>query len=60
MTQATSLSGMLDQWASSHIAGGNAEYVDALYEIYLQDPRGVPVEWRDYFDLGTFMKAMQG
>ena len=50
MTQATSLTGMLDQWASSHIAGGNAEYVDALYEVYLQDPSGVPVEWRDYFD----------
>ena len=41
---------MLAQWASSHIAGGNAEYVDALYEDYLQDPNGVPAEWRDYFD----------
>ena len=50
MTQATSLTGMLEQWASSHIAGGNAEYVDGLYEIYLQDPSGIPVEWRDYFD----------
>ena len=42
--------GMLAQWASSHISGGNAEYVDALYETYLQDPSGVPIEWRDYFD----------
>ena len=50
MTQATSLKGMLAQWASSHIAGGSAEYVDALYEDYLQDPNGVPAEWRDYFD----------
>ena len=50
MTQATSLTGMLEQWASSHISGGNAEYVDALYETYLQDPSGVPIEWRDYFD----------
>ncbi|MGB0156610.1 MAG: 2-oxoglutarate dehydrogenase E1 subunit family protein, partial [Luminiphilus sp.] len=41
---------MLAQWASSHIAGGNAEYVDALYEIYLQDPNAIPPEWRDYFD----------
>ena len=41
---------MLEQWASSHISGGNAEYVDALYETYLQDPSGVPIEWRDYFD----------
>ena len=50
MTQATSLPGMLALWASSHIAGGNAEYVDALYEAYLQDPNGIPPEWRDYFD----------
>jgi len=50
VTQATSLTGMLEQWASSHISGGNAEYVDALYETYLQDPSGVPIEWRDYFD----------
>jgi 2-oxoglutarate dehydrogenase E1 component len=41
---------MLAQWASSHIAGGNAEYVEALYEGYLQDPKGVSPEWRDYFD----------
>ena len=50
MTQTTSLSGMRKLWASSHIAGGNAEYVDALYETYLRDPSGVPIEWRDYFD----------
>ena len=50
MTQATPIPGMLAQWASSHIAGGNAEYVDALYEIYLQDPNAIPPEWRDYFD----------
>tara|TARA_B100001059_G_scaffold47574_2_gene40458 strand:- start:133 stop:2991 length:2859 start_codon:yes stop_codon:yes gene_type:complete len=41
---------MWAQWASSHIAGGNAEYVEALYEGYLQDPKGVSPEWRDYFD----------
>ena len=37
-------------WRSSHIAGGNATYVEALYESYLQDPNSVPEEWRDYFD----------
>ncbi|MGA0150673.1 MAG: 2-oxoglutarate dehydrogenase E1 component [Luminiphilus sp.] len=46
----TPLPGMLAQWATSHIAGGNAEYVEALYESYLQDPNGVSPEWRDYFD----------
>jgi 2-oxoglutarate dehydrogenase E1 component len=35
---------------SSHIAGGNATYVEDLYESYLLDPNGVPEQWRDYFD----------
>ena len=50
MSKLTPLPGMLAQWATSHIAGGNAEYVEALYESYLQDPNGVVPEWRDYFD----------
>jgi 2-oxoglutarate dehydrogenase E1 component len=37
-------------WRSSHIAGGNATYVEDLYESYLSDPNGVPEQWRDYFD----------
>ena len=37
-------------WRSSHISGGNAVYVEALYEAYLRDPNAIPVEWRDYFD----------
>ena len=37
-------------WRSSHIAGGNATYVEDLYETYLSDPNGVPEQWRDYFD----------
>ena len=36
-------------WQSSHIAGGNATYVEDLYESYLQDPEAVPPQWRDYF-----------
>ncbi|MEO0437181.1 MAG: 2-oxoglutarate dehydrogenase E1 component [Pseudomonadota bacterium] len=35
---------------SSHIAGGNATYVEDLYEAYLTDPNAVPAQWRDYFD----------
>ncbi len=35
---------------SSHIAGGNATYVEDLYESYLSDPNGVPEQWRQYFD----------
>jgi 2-oxoglutarate dehydrogenase E1 component len=37
-------------WRSSHIAGGNATYVENLYESYLKNPNGVPEQWRDYFD----------
>ena len=37
-------------WQSSHIAGGNATYVEDLYESYLKDPNGVPEQWREYFD----------
>jgi 2-oxoglutarate dehydrogenase E1 component len=37
-------------WRSSHIAGGNADYVEALYERYLESPNDVDPEWRDFFD----------
>ena len=37
-------------WQSSHIAGGNASYVEDLYESYLLDPNAVPEQWREYFD----------
>ena len=30
--------------------GGNAPFVEELYENYLDDPTSVPAEWRDYFD----------
>jgi 2-oxoglutarate dehydrogenase E1 component len=35
---------------SSHLAGNNLAYVEALYESFLDDPNSVPAEWRDYFD----------
>ena len=37
-------------WRSSHISGGNAAYVEELYEKYLRDPAEVSEEWRSYFD----------
>jgi 2-oxoglutarate dehydrogenase E1 component len=30
--------------------GGNAPFVEELYENYLNDPTAVPAEWREYFD----------
>ena len=43
-------SSMEQLWRSSHIAGGNATYVEDLYEVYLKNPNGVPEPWREYFD----------
>ena len=35
--------------ASTPLSGGNAPYVEALYEQYLHDPQSVDATWRDYF-----------
>ena len=44
------MSAVLDrQYESSPIQGGNAPYVEALYESYLQDPGSVSAEWQRYF-----------
>ncbi|HET8711141.1 MAG TPA: 2-oxoglutarate dehydrogenase E1 component [Spongiibacteraceae bacterium] len=36
-------------WRSSQLSGGNAAYVEDLYETFLSDPNAVPEQWRDYF-----------
>ena len=33
----------------SLLYAGNSEFIEALYEAYLQDPASVTPEWRDYF-----------
>jgi 2-oxoglutarate dehydrogenase E1 component len=40
---------MQRMWESAHLSGGNASYVEELYELYLHDPNAVPEEWRSYF-----------
>lgn len=37
-------------WRTSHISGGNASYVEDMYEVFLTDPNAVPEEWRGYFE----------
>src|SRR5579862_1041445 len=32
------------------LSGGNAPYVESLYETYLRDPLAVALPWRNYFD----------
>ena len=42
---------MMNQlFGTSHLFGGNAPFVEELYENYLDNPASVPGEWRDYFD----------
>ncbi|MGQ0512648.1 MAG: 2-oxoglutarate dehydrogenase E1 component [Betaproteobacteria bacterium] len=35
---------------NSYLFGGNAPFVEELYEAYLDNPASVPEEWRGYFD----------
>ncbi len=35
---------------SSHLSGGNLEYIEELYEAYLANPSSVSEEWRSYFN----------
>ena len=46
---ASSEEGMEQLWRSSQLSGGNATYVEQLYETYLVDPNAVPEQWREYF-----------
>ena len=41
---------MNDKFDSSLYFGGNAPFVEEVYENYLNDPSSVSAEWRDYFD----------
>jgi 2-oxoglutarate dehydrogenase E1 component len=36
--------------ANSYLFGGNAPYVEEMYEAYLNNPGSVPENWRQYFD----------
>ena len=36
-------------WRSSQFSGGNAAYLEELYETYLSDPNAVSAQWRDFF-----------
>ena len=38
-----------EQLATSALYGGNADYVESLFERYLADPASVDPRWREYF-----------
>jgi 2-oxoglutarate dehydrogenase E1 component len=35
---------------SGHLSGGSLEYVEGLFESWLEDPASVPEEWNKFFD----------
>ncbi|MBP7520416.1 MAG: 2-oxoglutarate dehydrogenase E1 component, partial [Leptothrix sp. (in: Bacteria)] len=52
---------MMQQYRSnSHLFGGNAPYVEEMYEAYLDNPGSVPDNWRDYFDALQHVPAVDG
>ncbi|HVL08764.1 MAG TPA: 2-oxoglutarate dehydrogenase E1 component [Burkholderiaceae bacterium] len=52
---------MMQQYKSnSYLFGGNAPYVEELYEAYLDNPTSVPDNWRAYFDAMQNVPAVDG
>jgi 2-oxoglutarate dehydrogenase E1 component len=52
---------MMKQLAgTSYLFGGNAPFVEELYEQYLVNPGAVPEGWREYFDQMQLMPGAQG
>jgi 2-oxoglutarate dehydrogenase E1 component len=45
---------------NSYLFGGNAPYVEELYEAYLNNPGSVPEQWREYFDRMQHVAASDG
>ncbi|MDZ7653383.1 MAG: thiamine pyrophosphate-dependent enzyme [Burkholderiaceae bacterium] len=45
---------------NSYLFGGNAPYVEELYERYLDNPGSVPDKWRAYFDQMQLVPAADG
>jgi 2-oxoglutarate dehydrogenase E1 component len=41
---------MKELLSNSYLFGGNAPFVEELYESYLNNPQSVPEQWREYFD----------
>jgi 2-oxoglutarate dehydrogenase E1 component len=51
---------MQETRANSHLFGGNAPYVEEMYEAYLDNPGSVPENWRKYFDAMQHVPAVDG
>src|SRR6188768_1426516 len=51
---------MKESRGNSYLFGGNAPYVEELYEAYLDNPGSVPDKWRSYFDALQNVPATDG
>ena len=51
---------MKELLSNSHLFGGNAPFVEELYEAYLNNPQSVPEQWRDYFDRMQVLPGAEG
>ncbi|WP_120968162.1 MULTISPECIES: 2-oxoglutarate dehydrogenase E1 component [unclassified Comamonas] len=45
---------------NTYLFGGNAPYVEEMYESYLSNPGSVPDSWREYFDALQHVPAVDG
>jgi 2-oxoglutarate dehydrogenase E1 component len=45
---------------NTYLFGGNAPYVEEMYENYLANPGSVPDSWREYFDALQHVPATDG
>jgi len=54
------MSSELESLSTSYLFGGNAPYVEELYEAYLDNPGSVPDKWREYFDQLQHVPATDG
>ena len=45
---------------NTYLFGGNAPYVEEMYENYLENPGSVPDTWREYFDALQHVPASDG
>jgi 2-oxoglutarate dehydrogenase E1 component len=46
--------------ANSYLFGGNAPFVEQLYENWLENPQSVPGQWREYFERLQLLPAAAG
>lgn len=54
------MSSELELASNSYLFGGNAAYVEELYESYLDNPSSIPEAWRNYFDQLQHQPAPDG